>query len=734
MTSTLCIEPLTVVIPCYNPDPAHLNEAVESALASTLPPAAVLLIDDGTTDPAAQAALRVWATRPGVQVIAHGENRGLSAARNTGMAAARTDLVLQLDADDRVDPTFAEKAAWALAGHPEWSFVNAWVRVFGASEYVWTRGFEAGRDFLADNQTNPIAVIRRSIDRAIGGHTESIRDGLEDWDYWLKMASHGHWGGTIHEVLIDYRTHPQPTHWPNRDNPDQRQRFLRGLRERYGNLWRERFPQPTPRPMAVPQSVVCASQSPGQPGERRVLLIAPWLTLGGADRFNLNLTEQITRRGGHVTIATTVDSPDPWRAAFAAHTADIFSLPKFLTPELQPVFLRNLITTRGIDVVIVTNAMLGYAALPYLRAHCPQTTFVDYNHMVVSEWLNGGFVRIGVENQMHLDLNLVSSRQVKEWMVSQGAQADRVEVVYTGQDPAALDPTRFDRATARATLGLDPDTPVLLFPARLEPQKRPRLLLQILARLSRNGRRFVCLIAGDGPQRSLVEAEVRRLKLSRHVRLLGAMPAEAMPQLYAAADILVLPSENEGISLAIYEGMTMGLPVVAAAVGGQRELVTDREGVLVAPGPRELEHYVAALDGLITDPQRRQELGAAARQRIVAGFTLDQMTDRLLAAFRQAEALNRDAQRPRLGHGPAQDLAERVADDLRHERLQERLRAGSIDLAHEHAVASGRWRGWVYQAKKRFFRPAYYWAIQNGFDFVIPMVGRLYRRLNWLLK
>ncbi len=207
-----------------------------------------------------------------------------------------------------------------------------------------------------------------------------------------------------------------------------------------------------------------------------------------------------------------------------------------------------------------------------------------------------------------------------------------------------------------------------------------------------------------------------------------------MPALYAAADVLVLPSENEGISLSIYEGMTMGLPVVAAAVGGQSELVTGREGVLVPPGPHELQQYVAALDGLLADPQRRQGLGAAARQRIVAGFTLEQMTDRLLEAFCRAEALNRDDPRPRLGHGPAQQLAERVADDIRHERLQERLRAGSIDLAHEHAAANGRWRGWVYQAKKRFFRPAYYWAIQNGFDFVIPMVGRLYRRLNWLLK
>ena len=723
-----------VSIPCFNPNPEHLDEAVRSALASTLPAREILLIDDGTSRPESLSALKAWAQHPGVRVITHPENRGLSAARNTGMQAAETDLVLQLDADDRIDPTFLEKATWALACRPEWSFVNAWVRAFGAKDYVWTRGFEASRDFLADNQVNPIAVIRRSADRAIGGHDESIRGGMEDWDYWLKMAAHGYWGGTLPEVLIEYRIHPQPTYWPNRDHPEQRQAFRRQLRQRYASLWGKGFPRFNNRPGTVPESIAGLAPAVAPQQARHILLIVPWLALGGADRFNLNLTQQLTARGWRVTIATTLEHADPWRAAFATHTADIFSLPKFLTPEFQPAFLRHLIESRGITAVLISNSMVGYACLPYLRAHCQQTAFLDYNHMVVTEWLNGGFTRIGADNQHWLDLNLVNARQVRQWMIDQGAKADRIDVVYMGQDTELLDPTRFDRSAARVRLGISGDTPVLLFPARLEPQKRPRFLLEILAQLRAAGLAFVCLIAGDGPQRRLVESAIRHFNLKEAVRLLGAVPSNQMPELYAAADIVVLPSQNEGIALAVYEGMAMEKPIVAAAVGGQPEVVAAGTGVLVPLADGEFDLYVSALSELISDAEKRKAMGAAARQHIGSAFSIQHMTDQMQNAFQRAIDLNATAPRQRLTIEDAQRVAAQVADDIRHERLQERLRGDRVDLGQVEAARNQRWRGWVYQAKKHVFRPVYYWAIRNGFDFVIPWVGRVYRRFNWLLK
>lgn len=188
-------------------------------------------------------------------------------------------------------------------------------------------------------------------------------------------------------------------------------------------------------------------------------------------------------------------------------------------------------------------------------------------------------------------------------MSALGSDPERIVVARTGQDTTVFDPARFDRGAERDALGLSSRGWRRALPAQLDPQKRPTFLLEILSRLKRrvpNG--WVCLIAGDGPQRRLVELLMRWYGLARHVKLLGAIPAAGMARLYAASDALVLPTQDEGISLALFEAMSMGLPVVAADVGGQRELVTDEVGVLVSPSKTERDAYVSAFADLIQTP------------------------------------------------------------------------------------------------------------------------------------
>jgi glycosyltransferase involved in cell wall biosynthesis/GT2 family glycosyltransferase len=729
---------VTVIIPCFNTTPHLLDEALRSVRNSTLQNISVIVINDGSTNPDTLAALnQIEASDSRLRVIHHHENRGLSAARNTGVTHCQTQYFLQLDADDVIEPTFIEKCVWALESHSEWAFCNSWSVGFGAKNYEWRRGFERRTDFLAENQVAAMAVIRRQADRAIGGHDESIRGGLEDWDYWLKMAAHSYWGGTIPEFLVGYRQHAESNVWPNRDQAQKRAEFRQLLRNRYPQLWkRNGFPRPTP-PAHRPWRDNCSVHNivPQPKGRTSILCLFPWLNLGGADRFNLNAVEQLTRRGYGVNVCTTVPSSNPWLAEFSRYTPDIFSLPNFLTPDTQPLFLRYLIESRQIDVVLISNSMLGYSLLPYLRAHCPDTAFVDYNHMVVPQWLDGGFARVGMNSQAQLDLNIVSSVQVKRWMVEQGAQEKRIEVCHTNQDVKDWNPARFNRTALRHDLGIPDDLSVILYPARLEPQKRPRMLVKILRELRDRCPRFVCLIAGDGPQRSWLEGAIRRYRLSAYVRVLGAVPPDKMPELMAVSDILLLPSEAEGISLAIFEAMAMALVVVASDVGGQNELVTQKTGYLVPHGPNEVNEYVTTLVSLLDSRELRQRLGHAARERIVANFTIDQMGEQMVALLAKARLWAVNEPRPRLSTAEAQTVAERVVDDLRHERLQERLRAAEPMLvAGADGRLIGHWRQIVYSVKKRVFRPAYYWALQNGHDWVVPLVGRAYRHLQWLLK
>jgi glycosyltransferase involved in cell wall biosynthesis/GT2 family glycosyltransferase len=733
---------VTVVIPCYNPDPEHLKEAIGSVLRSSLTPHEIVLVDDGSTRADSQAALAAWATVPGVRCVHHGTNRGLAAARNTGMQAATTPLVLQLDADDMIGTTFLEKAVWALICHPEWAFVNSWVQVFGANNYVWDYGFDRPKDFLTHNQVNPIALIRREADRAIGGHDESIRDGLEDWDYWLKMAAHGYWGGTLPEVLSFYRHHPTATFWANRDDPAQRRAFRAMLRARYPQLWRSPWPTgqhaalepPGTPPVGLPWLDVDLPGAPLGARGRNLLLLLPWLKLGGADRFNLDLTSQLRRRGWAVSVVTTVPAQHEWHPTFADHTDAIYHLPHFLTPEAQVSFLVHLIRQRQIDVVMISNSMLGYAALPVLRAYCPQTTFIDYHHVVVEEWLDGGFVRIGVDSQAALDLSLCSSDQVRGWMTTRGAAPERLRVVRTGLDSERLDPDRFAREALRQQHGLTPDTVAVLFPARLDTQKRPAFVLGILAALKRLPVPWVCLFAGDGPQRWWVEALRRWHTLRGRVRLLGAVHPDAMPELYAACDLVILPSRFEGISLALYEAMSMALPVVAADVGGQAELVTPETGILIPRHADEHQAYIDAIAGLLTDRARRTRMGQTGRARILSGFSLAATLDNFERAVDEAKTLHVTHPRPALPPDVRVQAARDLIAAIRNDNLQARFESGhgKTSLPGAHTRSWGTPAEGLRWMRRRIARPVYYWLIRHRIDFFIPLAQWLAQRFNRL--
>ena len=154
-------------------------------------------------------------------------------------------------------------------------------------------------------------------------------------------------------------------------------------------------------------------------------------------------------------------------------------------------------------------------------------------------------------------------------------------------------------------------------------------------------------MAGDGPDFEWLRTFVKKNRLDRQVRLLGALPNAEIRNLLAAADIFFLPSQWEGIALSVYEAMACGLPVVGADVGGQSELVTPECGVLIERGEEaeEARQYASALTQLLSDSERRTTMGQHARQRIQDRFRLEQMTDRFLAAYQTARR-EREASRP----------------------------------------------------------------------------------------
>ena len=206
-----------------------------------------------------------------------------------------------------------------------------------------------------------------------------------------------------------------------------------------------------------------------------------------------------------------------------------------------------------------------------------------------------------------------------------------MSVVPNGIEEAEADPRR--RARLRRALGLLDGDAFLLFLGRLHPEKGPDLLLEALDRLRRvrpDGWRVA--LVGDGPLRADLARQVAERRLGDRVLLPGARRHVA-PWL-DAADLLVLPSREEGMPVAALEAMMRGRPVVGTSVGGTPEVVeNDRTGLLVPPA--DVAALAQALDALIADAGRRISLGTAAASEARRRFTLERMADATLAEYRR---------------------------------------------------------------------------------------------------
>lgn len=203
----------------------------------------------------------------------------------------------------------------------------------------------------------------------------------------------------------------------------------------------------------------------------------------------------------------------------------------------------------------------------------------------------------------------------------------RIEVVPNGVE-AAEAPVPEARAAARREFGLG-ERPLLLFVGRLVEEKNLPLLLSALARLP-TAKRPLTWLAGEGPMRPRLEAQRAEFGLDADVVLLGERSDTA--RLMAAADVLVLPSREEGLSNVILEAMAAALPVLASDAGGSPELIDhDRSGLLFPSG--DVDALAAALQRLLEDPSLRQQLGAAARARIEAEFAISRLIERSLAVY-----------------------------------------------------------------------------------------------------
>lgn len=191
--------------------------------------------------------------------------------------------------------------------------------------------------------------------------------------------------------------------------------------------------------------------------------------------------------------------------------------------------------------------------------------------------------------------------------------------------------TAHDRPAARAALGIPVDAHVMTTVGRLTAIKQHELFVEAAKTIAARDRSAVFLVAGDGERRAEIETLARDAGLTDCMRFLGWR--RDLPSLYAATDVFVLTSRNEGTPVALIEAMASGVPGVSTNVGGVRDVIANPEmGVLIPP--EQPAGIAPAVERLFVDREARAAMGARGRAHVLACFAEHRLVADIAALYR----------------------------------------------------------------------------------------------------
>jgi len=191
----------TVIIPCYNLG-SLLKNAVDSVLRQSIGNLQLIVVDDLSTDKETKDVLK--SLEKHVEVIYLKKNGGVANARNHGIAKAKAEYILCLDADDTIEPTYLEKALNTFLLYPKAGIVTTWAQYFGEVNSQWrVREGLTLADALVASPVPTASCFRKEAWEQAGGYESKMR-GYEDWELWISIMENGWKIEVITEINFNY--------------------------------------------------------------------------------------------------------------------------------------------------------------------------------------------------------------------------------------------------------------------------------------------------------------------------------------------------------------------------------------------------------------------------------------------------------------------------------------------------------------------------------------------------
>ncbi len=344
------------------------------------------------------------------------------------------------------------------------------------------------------------------------------------------------------------------------------------------------------------------------------------------------LAEGLRRRGHEVSCFA------PRMPGYAEADGPVFRMPSLPLPtRTQYRLTLPLVSKRNLNGVIKRLSLIhvhspfvtGWMGMRYARrygmplVYTYHTQLEAYAHYIPFEPNVSRFAasRLTRTFANHADTVVVPTPAMAAHLRQLGVTA-RIEIVPSGIDVARFGAGRRDDAL-RARMGLGPGDRLLLYVGRLAREKNLEVLIRALAHARDDSLKLI--VAGDGPHRDELERLARESGVSGVTRFLGVVARDELPDLYASADLFLMPSTTETQGLVLAEALAAGAFVIAADAPQNRD-VLGTAGLVVAPTP---EAFAAAL--------RRVSLGtrpeAAEARRVALRFSIERQVDRMQTLY-----------------------------------------------------------------------------------------------------
>jgi glycosyltransferase involved in cell wall biosynthesis len=373
----------------------------------------------------------------------------------------------------------------------------------------------------------------------------------------------------------------------------------------------------------------------------KILRVIARLNMGGPALHVAYLTAGLRERGYDTTLVAGSLARGEDSMAFVAEGRDvevvrIDELGREISPlrDLAATLrLARLIRRERPDILHTHTAKAGtvgrVAALLAGRRRPPIVVHTFHGHVLRGYF---GPVRSLVFRLLerwlaaHTTALIAVSPQVRDDLVDlHVAPPERFAVIRLGIElDERVNGAQNGRLESRRYLGIPPDRFAVGWIGRMTAVKRTDDVLIAFKRLRDEGVDAVLCLVGDGPDRVQLERRAHELGVMRDTLFLGYQ--EDVAPFYAAFDALVLPSSNEGTPVSAIEALAAGRPVVATRVGGVPDVVEEgKDGFLVEPGATD--ELADRLGQLARDPELREQMGRAGRERVLPRYAVDRLVD-----------------------------------------------------------------------------------------------------------